>query len=256
MLRLVIFLSLFVLAGFSHAEENPRAALSIEDLLIEPKQWTLSPAFSFSTDHINEAGSVSRSYSNSLTLNYGLNRDISLSWQYASQQSVHKDTRFDASAQTVGLRWRIPIRGLWEWNVSAHREIHASHTAAGLQWARPAYRVGIQTYRFIDPLVLSSSFSYHKASRWRIGDQLSPQSQRLYWSVAMDFAVNRVVGLYSAYQVSREVLSQSSAVFTRQRLSLGGSYRISEDASLALTLGFGLADESPAILSVQGRYRF
>ena len=256
MLRFVIFLSLFVLAGLSHAEEKLRAALSIEDLLIEPKQWTLSPAFSFSTDHSNEAGSVSRSYSNSLTLNYGLNRDISLSWQYSSQQSVHKDTRFDASAQTVGLRWRIPTRGLWQWNVSALREIQASHTAAELRWARPAYRVSIQTYRFVDPLVLSSSFSYYKASRWRVGDDLSPESQRLYWRVAMDFAVNRVVGLYSAYQVSREALSQSSTVFARQRLSLGGSYRINEDTSLVLTLGFGLADESPATLSVQGRYRF
>jgi hypothetical protein len=230
--------------------------LSIEDLLIEPKQWTLSPSFSLSTDQHGSPAASSQTYSNSVTLNYGFSTNLALSWQYARQQSAHSDTRFDASAQTIGVRWRVPTRGLWQWNVAARREIYASHSAAGLQWASPAYNLSIQTYRFVDPLVLSSSLTYHNASRWRAGNRLSPQLQSIHWSVAMDFAVNRVVGLYSSYQVSREVFSQSNAVFARQRLSLGGSYRISEDTSLALTLGFGLADETPATLSVQGRYRF
>ena len=256
MLRLLSVVCLLGAASFGHADEKPRAVLSIEDLLIKPKQWTLSPSFSLSTGQLGAAGTSSEAYNSGITVNYGLSTKLALSWQYSSQQSVRSDIRFDANSQTVGLRWRIPTRGLWQWNVSALREIQASHSAAGLQWARPAYRVGIQTYRFIDPLVLSSSFTYHNASQWRIGDQLSPQSQNLHWSVAMDFAVNRVVGLYSAYQVSQEVFNRSGASLARQRLSLGGSYRISEDASLALTLGFGLADESPATLSVQGRYRF
>jgi hypothetical protein len=255
-LRLFIFVFLLASASSGQAEEKSGAVLSIEDLLIKPKEWTLSPSFGLSTDQSGNAGVSSQAYSNSFNLNYGVNRDLAVSWQYSSQRLVKNETRVDASVQTIGLRWRIQTQGAWHWNVSAHREIQASHSATGLDWARPAYTVSIQTYRFIDPLVLSSSFGYHKGSRWRIGDELSPQSQRCHWSVALDFAVNRVVGLYSSYQVSREVFNQSDTVFARQRLSLGGSYRISEDTSLALTLGFGLADETPATLSVQGRYRF
>jgi hypothetical protein len=255
-LRLLIFVCLLGAGGWSQADEKPRAVLSIEDLLIEPKQFTLSPRFSFSTDQTSGAVASSRTYINSLNVSYGLNKNIALSWQYSNQRSLQNETRFGASTQALGLRWRIPTQRAWQWHVAAHREIQASHAAAGLEWARPAYNVSIQTYRFIDPLVLSSSFGYHTASRWRIGRILSPQSRYVHWSVAMDFAVNRVVGLYTSYQMSREVFGRSGALSVRQRLNLGGSYRISGDTSLALTLGFGLADASPATLSVQGRYRF
>jgi hypothetical protein len=230
--------------------------LSIEDLLIAPKQFTLSPRFSFSTDQLNRDGVSSRIYSSSLNVNYGLNKNIALSWQYASQRSLQNEVRSGASTQALGLRWRIPTQGAWQWNVSAYRELHASHTVSGLQWARPASNISIQTYRFIDPLVLSTSLSYHTASRWRVGGALSPQSKYMQWNVAMDFAVNRVVGLYTGYQMSRGVTGHSGELSVRQRLNLGGSYRISGDTSVALTLGFGLADTAPATLSVQGRYRF
>ncbi len=256
MLRLLILLGLLGAAGWSHADEKPRAVLSIEDLLIAPKQFTVSPRFSFSTDQLSRAGMSSRSYSNSLNLNYGLNKHIALSWQYASQRSLQNDARFGASTQALGLRWRIPMQGAWQWNVSAYREIHASHTVSALEWARPASNISIQTYRFIDPLVLSTGLSYHTASRWRVGGALSPESRYMQWNVAMDFAVNRVVGLYTAYQMSGAVTGHSGEFSVRQRLSLGGSYRISGDTSVALTLGFGLADTAPATLSVQGRYRF
>jgi hypothetical protein len=230
--------------------------LSIEDLLIAPKQFTVSPRFSFSTDQLSRAGVSSRSYSSSLNLNYGLNKNIALSWQYSSQRSLQNEARSGASTQALGLRWRIPTQGAWQWNVSAYRELHASHTVSVLEWARPASNISIQTYRFIDPLVLSTSLSYHTASRWRVGGALSPQSKYMQWNVAMDFAVNRVVGLYTAYQMSRGVTGHSGELSVRQRLNLGGSYRISGDTSVALTLGFGLADTAPATLSVQGRYRF
>ena len=256
MLRLLILLGLLGAAGWSHADEKPRAVLSIEDLLIAPKQFTASPRFSFSTDQLSRAGMSSRSYSNSLNLNYGLNKHIALSWQIASQRSLQNDARFGASTQALGLRWRIPTQGAWQWNVSAYREIHASHTVSELEWARPASNISIQTYRFIDPLVLSTGLSYHTASRWRVGGALSPESRYMQWNVAMDFAVNRVVGLYTAYQMSGAVTGHSGEFSVRQRLSLGGSYRISGDTSVALTLGFGLADTAPATLSVQGRYRF
>jgi hypothetical protein len=255
-LRLLILLGLLGAAGWGHADEKPRAVLSIEDLLIAPKQFTVSPRFSFSTDQLSRAGMSSRSYSNSLNLNYGLNKHIALSWQYASQRSLQNDARFGASTQALGLRWRIPTQGAWQWNVSAYREIHASHTVSELEWARPASNISIQTYRFIDPLVLSTGLSYHTASRWRVGGALSPESRYMQWNVAMDFAVNRVVGLYTAYQMSGAVTGHSGEFSVRQRLSLGGSYRISGDTSVALTLGFGLADIAPATLSVQGRYRF
>ena len=257
MLRLFIFVFLLASASSGQAEEKSGAVLSIEDLLIEPKEWTLSPSFGLSTDQSGNAGASSQAYSNSFNVNYGVNRDLAVSWQYSSQRLVKNETRVDASVQTIGLRWRIPTQGAWHWNVSAHREIQASHSATGLDWARPAYSVAIQTYRFIDPLVLSSSVTYHSATRWRVGKSLSPQSRRIQWGVAMDFAVNRVVGLYTSYHASRESFNRFAAASSlRQRLNLGGSYRISADTSLALTLGFGLADESPATLSVQGRYRF
>lgn len=254
MVRLLLLVCLLGVAHWSHADEKARAALSIEDLLIAPKQWTLSPSFGLSA---GQMGGSSSAYHNSLNLNYGLTREIALNWQYSSQRSVNNGARFDASSQALGLRWRIPTQSAWQWNVSARREIQASHTAAELQWVRPAYSVAIQTYRFIDPLVLSSSVTYHSATRWRVGKSLSPQSRRIQWGVAMDFAVNRVVGLYTSYHASRESFNRfAAAPSLRQRLNLGGSYRISADTSLALTLGFGLADESPATLSVQGRYRF
>jgi hypothetical protein len=255
-LRLLIVLCLFGAADWSQAEEKSSAVLSIEDLLIEPKQWTLSPRFGVGTDHIGDSSGASRSLNSSLALNYGLSRALVISWQYSGQRLAQNDTRFNASTQALGFRWRLPVEGAWQWSISAHREILASHSAAGLAWASPAHNLSIQAYRFLDPLVLSSSIAYYRGSRWRLGRDVSPRSQGMNWSVGLDFAVNRVVGLYTSYQLSHDLSGQSGTYAIWQRLNLGGSYRLSADSSLALTLGFGLADESAATLSVQGRYRF
>jgi len=75
----------------------------------------------------------------------------------------------------------------------------------------------------------------------------------------MDFAVNRVVALYASHSLVFSKPSRSDTASSdeyRQTLSLGASYRATEHVSSSVNVGFGLANDSPATLSVVGRYEF
>jgi len=147
------------------------------------------------------------------------------------------------------------------WQVSAGfgAELTASHSDADLERERGAKSVSIDLVRFVDPLVLSSRFRYSDTGRWSYKGKSGSSARVFNWTLGMDFAVNRVLALYASHtlSLSKPVVAQvSDSKEYRQTLSLGASYRATEHISSSVNIGFGLANDSPATLSVVGRYEF
>ena len=262
-IRLIVSGVLFS-SGVAFAEDNPsqEPLLSIEDLLIKKDRWVLQSNLgvsSFSRSLFGQSIQNDTTAHQGVSMRYGMSSGVSLGISWNRSSSLDSGRSFDAN--TVSFTGRYILGRLSSWQVSAGlgAEISASHSHPGLTRARGAKSVSIDFVRFVDPLVLSSRFRYSDTGQWAY-EGVDGSSARVFsWAVGMDFAINRVVALYASHTLalSKPVgghISDPSEY--RQTLSLGGSYRATRNFSSAINIGFGLANDSPATLSVVGRYEF
>ena len=251
-------------SGVAFAEDNAsqEPLLSIDDLLIKKDRWVLQSNLgvsSFSRSIFGQNIQDDTTAHQGVSVRYGMSSGVNLGLSWNRSSSLDSGRSFAANTASFTGRYILGRLGSWQVSAGIGAEISASHSNPGLTRARGAKSVSIDLVRFVDPLVLSSRFRYSDTGQWAY-EGVGGSSARVFsWVVGMDFAINRVVALYASHNLalSKQVGAQiSNSSEYRQTLSLGGSYRATRNFSSSINIGFGLANDSPATLSVVGRYEF
>lgn len=251
-------------SGVAFAADNPsqEPLLSVEDLLIKKDRWVLQSNLGISSFSRSIFGqNIQDDYTahQGVSVRYGMSSGLSLGLNWNRSSSLDSDRSFGAN--TVSFTGRYILGRLSSWQVSAgiSAEVRASHSHSGLTRARSGKSASIDLVRFVDPLVLSSRIRYSDTGQWAYKGVSGSSARVFSWAVGMDFAINRVVALYASHSLAFSNPIGSGVATPseyRQTLSLGGSYRVARNFSSAINIGFGLANDSPATLSVVGRYEF
>jgi len=260
----LLLASVLLTSSMAWADDNTlrEPLLSIEDLLIKKDRWVLQSNLgisSFSRSYFGQNVQDNATAHQALSVRYGMSSGLSLGLNWDRSSSLDSDRSFDANTLSFTGRYFLGRLSAWQVSAGFGAELTASHSYADLERERGAKSVSIDLVRFVDPLVLSSRFRYSDTGRWSYKGKSGSSARVFNWTLGMDFAVNRVLALYASHtlSLSKPVVAQvSDSKEYRQTLSLGASYRATEHISSSVNIGFGLANDSPATLSVVGRYEF
>jgi hypothetical protein len=261
----LLLASVLLTSSMARANDNTllEPLLSIEDLLIKKDRWVLQSNLgisSFSRSYFGQNVQDNATAHQALSVRYGMSSGLSLGLNWDRSSSLDSDRSFDANTLSFTGRYFLGRLSAWQVSAGFGAELSASHSDADLERERGAKSVSIDLVRFVDPLVLSSRFRYSDTGRWSYKGKSGSSARVFNWTLGMDFAVNRVLALYASHtlvlQQARSFAQVSDSKEYRQTLSLGASYRATEHISSSVNIGFGLANDSPATLSVVGRYEF
>lgn len=260
----LLLASVLLTSSMAWADDNTlrEPLLSIDDLLIKKDRWVLQSNLgisSFSRSYFGQNVQENAAAHQGLSLLYGMSSGLSLGLNWDRSSSLDSGRSFDANTLSFTGRYSLGRLGAWQVSAGIGAELSASHSYADLARERGSKSASIDLVRYVDPLVLSSRFRYSDTGRWSYKGKRGSSSRVFNWTVGMDFAVNRVVALYANHSLALSKPSRSDAATSneyRQTLSLGASYRATEHVSSSVNIGFGLANDSSATLSVVGRYEF